>query len=101
MQAVQILLENKKASYVLGDKGYDAKKVDTLIESMGAVAVIPVRSCCHYKRDYPRELYKKRNLIERFFQRLKEFRRLATRYERKAIYFLNMSLVGAIWIGSV
>jgi len=92
------LLSGKTAKYVIGDKGYDAGKVDKVIESIGAVAVIPVRKCCNYKRKYPEELYKQRNLIERFFNRLKGFRRIGTRYERKRIHFLGMVLVGAILI---
>jgi putative transposase len=90
------LLAGKSAKYVIGDKGYDAGKVDKAIESIGAIAVIPVRKCCHYRRQYPAELYKQRNLIERFFNRLKRFRRIGTRYEKKGVNFLAMVLVGAI-----
>ena len=91
------LISGKSAKYVIGDKGYDAGKVDKVIEGIGAIAVIPVRKRCYYRRDYPLELYKKRNLIERFFNRLKRFRRIGTRYEKKGIYFLSMVLLGAIW----
>ena len=98
VQEAHPLLADKRAKYVIGDKGYDAGKVDKTIEEIGAIAVIPVRSCCHYRREYPQELYKKRNLIERFFNRLKGFRRVGTRYERKGINFLNMVLVGAILV---
>lgn len=91
------LISGKSAKYVIGDKGYDAGKVDKVIEGIGAIAVIPVRRCSYYRRDYPLELYKQRNLIERFFNRLKRFRRIGTRYEKKGIYFLSMVLLGAIW----
>ena len=51
------LITGKKAKYVIGDKGYDGRKMDLAIESIGAIAVIPVKKCCYYKREYPRELY--------------------------------------------
>lgn len=92
------LLAGKQAKYVIGDKGYDAKKIDEIIERIGGIAVIPVRTCSHYRREYPQELYKRRNLIERFFGRLKGFRRIGTRYEKKAVNFLSMVMVGAIVI---
>jgi transposase len=90
------LISGKTAQYVIGDKGYDGHKVDRAIQSIGAIAVIPVRKCSHYIREYPKELYKQRNLIERFFNRLKRFRRIGTRYEKRGIYFMAMVLIGAI-----
>ena len=98
VQEAVSLITGKQARYVIGDKGYDAGKVDKVIESIGAIAVIPVRKCCFYRRDYPLELYKRRNLIERFFNLLKRFRRIGTRYEKRGMYFLSMVLVGAILI---
>ena len=73
------MISGKRTKYVIGDKGYDAGKVDKAVEDIGAIAVIPVRKCCCYQRHYPVELYKQRNLIERFFNRLKRFRRIGTR----------------------
>ena len=95
------LISGKSARYVIADKGYDAGKVDRAIENIGAIAVIPVRKCCYYQRQYPAELYTQRNLIERFFNRLKRFRRIGTRYEKKGVNFLAMVFVGAIltWLG--
>ena len=82
------------ADYVLADKGYDS---DEFIE---AIAVIPPR--CHRQapREYDRELYKERNLVERFFQKLKQFRRIATRYEKlKRNYQSMLYLVSSIiWL---
>jgi transposase len=91
------LLEGKKASYVLADKGYDAKSIVDIIKNLGAIPVIPSRTCWIEQREYDKGIYKKRNLIERMFNRLKCFRRIATRYERKAINFISM-----VWLaGSV
>ena len=76
------LLKKEKAQYVIADKGYDSTEIVTYIEKQmkGALAVIPSRINRKHERFYDRELYKKRNLIERLFSRLKQFRRLATRY---------------------
>ena len=98
VQEAEALLKNKTAKYVIGDKGYDAGKVDKVIEGIGAIAAIPVRTCCTYRREYPQDLYKRRNLIERFFNRLKGFRRIGTRYEKKAINFISLVFVGSIWL---
>lgn len=75
---------------VMGDKGYDAGALVTLIEQGGAQAVIPPRSNRIKQRDYDHHLYKDRNLVERFFACLKQFRRIATRYEKLSRNFMSM-----------
>lgn len=75
---------------VLGDKGYDADHLIAHIQAQGAQAVIPPRRNRKQLRDYDHHLYKDRNLIERFFSRLKQFRRIATRYEKLARNFMSM-----------
>jgi transposase len=75
---------------VVGDKGYDADALVALINAAGAQAVIPPRSNRTEQRDYDRHVYKDRNLVERFFARLKQFRRIATRYEKLARNFNSM-----------
>lgn len=76
------LLKNSVADYVLGDRGYDSDEIIDYIKQMKAVAVIPPRKNRLIQRDYDKNLYKKRNLIERLFGRLKQFRRLANRFEK-------------------
>jgi transposase len=83
------LLTGIKAEGVIGDKGYDGDQILNFIQQQGAVAVIPPRSNRKAPREYDRELYKRRNLIERTFNKLKHWRRIATRYDRKSIYFLS------------
>lgn len=83
------LLENVTTEAVLADKGYDTDKVLAQVEQLKAIAVIPPKTNRKVQRAYDRELYKQRNLIERAFNRLKHCRRIATRYDRKAIYFLS------------
>ena len=94
------LIQGLAAQAVVGDKGYDADEFVGIIEAQGAQAVIPPRKHRTHPRDYDRHLYKDRNLVERFFNRIKQFRRIATRYEKLAQNFLSMiQLVCAyIWL---
>ena len=94
------LIQGLAAQAVVGDKGYDADEFVGIIEAQGAQAVIPPRKHRTQPRDYDRHLYKDRNLVERFFNRIKQFRRIATRYEKLAQNFLSMiQLVCAyIWL---
>lgn len=91
----ELLLEGVRAGYVIADRGYDSEKIIEKVEELGAKAVIPPRSNRKVQRDYDRELYKKRNLIERAFNKLKRFRRIATRYDRKAAYFESFLYLAA------
>ena len=94
------LIEGLSAGAVIGDKGYDANALVARINATSAKAVIPPRSNRTEQRAYDRHLYKDRNLVERFFSRLKQFRRIATRYEKLARNFTSMlNLVCAyIWL---
>ena len=85
-QAIALLGE-RKAEAVLADKGYDADAIVDHIEAMGGTAVIPPKSNRKQQRPYDKELYKQRNRIERCFSRLKQFRRLATRYDKNRACF--------------
>jgi transposase len=89
-----------KADAVLADKGYDADALIDRIHASGARVVIPPRRNRVVQRSYDRHLYKDRNLVERFFNRIKQFRRIATRYEKLARNYLSfLNLVCAyIWI---
>ena len=95
-----VLIEGFGADYVLADKGYDSDEFVAVVERTGAVAVIPPRRNRKAQRDYDRELYKERNLVERLFQKLKQFRRIATRYEKlKRNYQSMLYLVSSmIWL---
>ena len=94
------LLESVVTECVIADKGYDSDRVFEKVEELGAVAVIPPRSNRKVQREYDRELYKERNLIERTFNKLKHCRRLATRYDRKALYFGSFVYLAAslLWL---
>ena len=94
------LIEGWVADYVLADKGYDSDEFIEAIEWSGAIAVIAPGCHRQTQREYDWELYKERHLVERFFQKLKAFRRIATRYEkRKRNYQSMLYLVSSIiWL---
>ena len=90
IQEAQALIEGFETQAVIGDKGYDADALVARIEGSGAQAVIPPRKNRTEQRSYDHHLYEDRNLVERFFNRLKQFRRIATRYEKLARNFSSM-----------
>jgi transposase len=81
------LVEAIATDAVIADKGYDSDALVATIESTGAKAIIPPRSNRNHPRSIDWHRYKARNLVERFFCRLKQFRRLATRYDKLAKRF--------------
>jgi transposase len=87
-----------KADAVLADKGYDADYIVEAVEDMGAIAVIPPKSNRKTERKYDKYLYKERNLIERLFNKLKHFRRIATRYDKTALSFMSFLNIAAIYL---
>ena len=84
----------------MADKGYDADAFIVSIRAAEAIPVIPPRKNRKAAREYDTHLYRERNLVERAFQKLKHYRRIATRYERLAVTYQSMlSLVAAvIWL---
>ena len=92
------LIEGLPIEVVIGDKGYDSDKLVRVIEAKGAKAVIPPRSNRIEQRGYDEEQYKDRNLGERFWQKIEQFRRVATRYEKTARNFLAFVHVASIMV---
>jgi transposase len=94
------LISGFQCDYVIADKGYDSDDFVHAIHTGGAEAVIPPRCNRKTQRDYDIDLYKERNLVERFFQKIKNYRRIATRYERLGInYSAMLALVSTlIWL---
>jgi transposase len=86
---------------LLGDKAYDAQeRVLALLEKAGVQRVIPPTSNRLSQREYDEDLYKIRHLIENFFAKLKPFRGIATRYDKRASTFLGAIYLAAslIWL---
>jgi transposase len=92
------LIEELPIEVVIGDKGYDSDAVVAAIESKGAEAVIPPRSNRKVQRAYDQERYKDRNLVERFWNKIKQFRRVATRYEKTARNFLAFVHLASVMV---
>ena len=90
------LFEGLKAKSILADKSYDADYVVKASEFMGAEVVIPSKSNRTEVRSFDKDLYKERNLIERMFDKLKHFRRFATRYDKTVAAYLAFVVVAGI-----
>ena len=75
---------------VIADKGYDSNAFVDYVQAHEAEAVIPSRRRRKEQREIDRNLYKDRNKVERFFSRIKHYRRIATRYEKTARNYLSM-----------
>jgi transposase len=94
----EALIEGHDAEAVIADKGYDGDKFVAAIEAAGAAAVIPPKKNRVFKREYDKHIYKERNLVERFINRIKQYRRVATRYEKTARNFMGFIRVAAIMV---
>ena len=94
--AAALLIDLQDGQIVLGDKAYDADWIRRQIEDQGAAPNIPDRSNRRQRHCFSKTLYKHRNLIERFFNKIKYFRRLATRYDKLGSSFLAMLKLAAI-----
>lgn len=81
---------------VVADKGYSYPRVRQYLRRRGIGAVIPTRSDQRHRPRFDRRAYRERNRVERLFNRLKQFRRIATRYEKRAANYLAMLTLGAI-----
>jgi transposase len=95
------LLPSMKADILLADKACDAdERVISLLENAGKTPVIPSKSNRKVLRDYGNDLYKERHLIENFFAALKQYRAIATRYDKTARTFLVAVylVAAAIWL---
>jgi len=88
-------------SALIGDKGYDGDGFRAEIVDRGATPVIPNKSNRVTLHSFSKRAYKGRNVIERCFCRLKDFRRVATRYDKLARNFLaavHLAAIVAYWI---
>lgn len=88
LQIAPYLIENEQTLAVVADKAYDSDAFIAFIEQLGALVVIPPRASRVEQRAYDENLYADGNKVERFFNRVKHYRRLATRYEKTARNFL-------------
>lgn len=89
------------ARYLIADKGYDANAIRKSLRQAGKVPVIPGRSNRKRKIVHDKARYRDRHLVENAFCRIKDFRRVATRYDKLARNFLSavaLAILVAFWI---
>lgn len=96
----EALIADYKADYVLADKGYDSDKLRQQIKEAGAEAVIPPRINRTEKIEYDRHIYRERHLVECFFNKIKWFRRIFSRFDKlDSSYLAFLSLAATfIWL---
>ena len=81
---------------VAGDKGFSYPAVRSYLRRRGIGAVIPTRSDQRRRPRFDRAAYRQRNQVERTINRLKQFRRVATRYEKRAVHYLAVLTLASI-----
>ena len=101
LEGADELLPHLQADMLLADKAFDAdERVIEPLLAAGKTPVIPPKSNRKSPRDYDKEMYKARHLIENFFCKLKQYRAIATRYDKTARNFLAAIhlAVAVIWL---
>lgn len=101
LEGADVLLKDTKAASVIADKAYDAQaRVIEPLHKAGKAVVIACLSTRRNQRSLDRHLYKARHLIENFFARLKQYRAIATRYDKTARNFLGAIHLAAavVWL---
>jgi transposase len=93
----------ERRAIIIADKGYDADRVRAHIRAQGAIPNIPTRSNRTKKYRWKKAIYRERNYVERFFNKLKQFRRIATRYDKLGTTFFAFIKIAAvrIWLRSI
>ena len=97
MKGVAPLIKNVSFGALLADKAFDANWLLEDLNDRGASAVIPPKSNRKHQRDYDEDAYKWRHLVENYFAKIKEFRGIATRYDKTdCSYAANWNLAAAL-----
>jgi transposase len=94
--AVPLIRSLNRTRDIVADRGYDAQGLVELARSRGATAHIPTQRDRKVQRSVDRDLYRRRNLVERFFNKIKHFRRVATRFDKLARNYLAAVLLASI-----
>ncbi|GJE27598.1 IS5 family transposase ISCc1 [Methylobacterium organophilum] len=92
------LIEGLACGHVIADRAYDAEHFHDTVLDAAAIPVVPPRPNRHRPHAYDRILYEERNLVERCFAKLKQFRRVATRYDKLLCNFTGFVTLAAICI---
>ena len=92
------LIDGLAAEYVIADKAYDADRLYQKAIDQGGDPVVPPRRHRKRRHGYDKPLYKERNRVERFFNRIKQCRRIATRYDKLADTFMGFVILASIML---
>lgn len=98
IKTAEELLGEEKSDYLLADRAYDSDDFRNILKVRGTEAVIPGKKNRRVPIEHDKHIYKERNCVERFFNRIKSFRRIATRYEKTAVMFFGALIVASILI---
>ena len=96
----EALIEGIENAHVIADKAYDANALIQKIQAQNCIPVIPTKVNRINPREYDAHIYKERHLIECFFSKIKHFRRVFCRYDKRAIAFMGFLNLAAsiIWL---
>ena len=94
------LTEGLKPTWLLADGAYDSDKLRKAAAAAGTTVCVKPHPMRWKRPPFDRRRYRNRNVVERFFRRIKEFRRVATRYEKKAANFLGMAWIAAFAVNA-
>jgi transposase len=92
------LIEGLPAQNVLADKAYDANRLFEMVIKQAGDPVVPPKRNRRRQHAYDKALYKERNRVERFFSRIKQCRRIATRYDKLAETFMGFVKLACIML---
>ena len=95
---VETLLEGIPTEELIADKAYDSNRIRLQLASAGIEAVIPPRTLRKVALWYDIDRYAERHFVENFFAKIKQFRRIATRYEKTAACFAGMINLAALYL---
>jgi transposase len=101
LDGADVLLPELAADALIADEAFDAgERVLRPLEQAGKTAVIPPEANRKDPRPYDKDLYKARHLVENFFAKLKQYRAIATRYDKRAVHFLGAIHLAAavVWL---
>lgn len=98
LTAAKQLLGTDISVYLLADRAYDSYDFRDFLAERGTEAVIPGKKNRIVSIEHDRHIYKERNFVERFFNRIKQFRRVATRYDKLSVTFMGAAIMASIII---
>jgi len=94
---LRMLDDRFKCSKMLMDKAYEGNETRNLVRSLDMFPVVPPKSNRKKPWRYDKNLYKRRNEVERFFRRIKEFRRVFTRYDKLDVMYFSFILLAVCY----